>query len=130
MKTAILTLAAAALFSVTSVTGANNYRGLYKNTIVNEENRTKIIEVYEGNGQTLTPLHKYEMKMDAYGNPVEKMVYEWNGAWCIMHKYAYTIGGNGQVELMAYARWNEEKSAWVDMQYAIYNGSAKLLVEN
>jgi hypothetical protein len=130
MKTTVITLAATAIFAVLPLNNASSkgYNGLYKNTIVNEETRVKTIEVYKGNGATLVPLQKYEVKLGADNNPAEKVVYEWSdSAWKIVCKYAYTVGVSGQVERLAYARWSEGKSDWIDIQYAIYNDNSKLL---
>lgn len=78
MKTTIITLAVAAVLSVSNSFGSNQ---LYKNIETNEQEHTIITTICQGiNEQHLSPVKQYIIASDSNGNPVEKTIYVWNSA--------------------------------------------------
>lgn len=113
MKTTIITLAVAALLSVNTSLGSNQF---YKNVETNEQEHTTTTTVCQGvNEQYLSPVKRYVIVSDLDGNPIEKKIYVWNSdnnSWEASLKYNYGYNMDGKLLSLAFTEWNKITDTW------------------
>lgn len=122
MKATIITLAVAALLSVSNSFGSNT---IYKSVETNEQDRTITTTVCQGeNEKYLSPIKRYVIVSDSNGSPIEKKIYEWNSdnrSWVAIQKYNYDYNADGKLLSLAFTQWNKITDTWAeDVQYAMY----------
>lgn len=125
MKTTIVTLAAVTVLSFGSLFG-NNASKVYKNTINDEQNNTKVTTVYKGtNDKYLTPLKEYTIVCNSDGSVAERTIRVWDSSkniWVNFSKYEYVNNGQGQLVVLNYVEWDTNTRLWnKNAQYVALN---------
>lgn len=136
MKTSVIAVVASLLLSISNIfTGTAS--NLYKNTIVDENNR-EVTTVYSGeDGKYLTPVKQYTTTRDDAGNITERKICVWNGvsqSWTNSKKYIFKCNTNGDVVVLGYIKWNTNFKQWEkDITYTVYQQNIeeeKLVINN